>query len=104
MFTGMNRRCAHQRRPRLKGREFDENEDTSRQVVDGWPTALSPAPFEKRPPKRINATVRLLCRSGEKCNVAVRVHAFLRLRPYRWAFSSPGPALIKALLLRNQAP
>ena len=45
----------------------------------------------------------LLCRSGERCKVAVRVHAFLRLRPHRWAFSSPGPALIKARFPRNQA-
>ena len=45
----------------------------------------------------------LLCHSGERCKVAVRVHAFLRLRPHRWAFSSPGPALIKARFLRNQA-
>ena len=30
-----------------------------------------------------------LCRSGERCTV--RVHAFLRLPPPRWAFSSPGP-------------
>jgi hypothetical protein len=49
-----------------------------------------------------HTTVRLLCRSGERCKV--KVHAFLRLRPHRWAFSSPGPALIKARFLRNQAP
>jgi len=30
-----------------------------------------------------------LCRSGERCTV--RVHAFLRLPPPRWALSSPGP-------------
>jgi hypothetical protein len=30
-----------------------------------------------------------LCRSGERCTV--RVHAFLRPPPPRWAFSSPGP-------------
>lgn len=30
-----------------------------------------------------------MCRSGERCTV--RAHAFLRLPPPRWAFSSPGP-------------
>ena len=30
-----------------------------------------------------------MCRSGERCTV--EVHAFLRLRPPRWAFSSLGP-------------
>jgi hypothetical protein len=32
-----------------------------------------------------------LCRSGERCSVLSGFHAFLRLRPLRWAFSSPGP-------------
>ena len=30
-----------------------------------------------------------MCRSGERCTI--RAHAFLRLPPPRWAFSSPGP-------------
>ena len=56
MFMQVNARCAHQRRPPLEAESSTENDDTSRQVVDRWPTALSPTLFEKRPPKRINGS------------------------------------------------
>ena len=56
MFMQVNARCAHQRRPPLEAESSTENDDTSRQVVDRWPTALSPTLFEKRPPKRITLT------------------------------------------------
>src|SRR5687767_2414470 len=41
------------------------------------------------PSQSIERICARLCRSGERCTV--RIHAFLRLPPPRWAFSSLGP-------------
>ena len=53
-----------------------------RKLTDAIRHALYDTMSDRRSPAR-------LCSSGESCTI--RAHAFLRLPPPRWAFSSPGP-------------